>query len=1219
MSYPKIDDGDFLTDLLRRKEIYSLKADPDNNFRDPADGKDDVLAGKYLKLRSHQLFVRNLVNPNTPYKRLHLMHATGAGKTLAAIAIAQEFITVYKKLYAVNSAKSRGGKRNYTELSNSTPTVFVLGFGGTKGAFIRELLKHPEFGFITVTEKEELLRRQKTADAGLPDDIKHLKEYYTQLKKRIQNKSRNGFYVFKGYDEFVNRLFPVGEGVKLTDLDAVQKLRTDGSTLEDVFREYIEAGKIQVNYQLLSMFENSLLICDEIHNTYNMDTKNNRGVAIQFILDYVRNLRFVSLSATPINNSPTEVVELVNYLVPSDKKITKKEFFSNSRTLYPGKLEEIGNITRGYISFLQDVNIKYYPRRVFIGETVKLPKDVGDFRAGDDIPYLKFIQCPMSEFHQITYNRHLQTVDDEPADAAADDEDVPVDTGESVVKYSYHSIPTDGYSIYDIVFPNPDSDEYGIFKSSDIRSKISSASVEWKDKHKITMKKFLNTNNIIIGDFLHKDNIGYYSTKCKTLLDTIFSIIAESNGDPGQVQKIMIYHDRKIMSGALLLQELLRANNMLDEYSEPIDSTLCCVCGKALSEHKDDAHEYRPVRFIVAHSDIDKAAMDQSLAKYNTSDNSHGLKFMILIGSKIIKESYDFKDIQNLVIMSLPINIPTLLQVFGRSIRTNSHINLPPEQRHVKIRILISTNNERIPAADSISPEMYRYIDKLSDYIVIQKLEREFNRNAIDADIHRDIIMPPDLKKMYLPDGVGTPIDMLGNLYFEPAKTVPSYTLDDLNLSTFTAYKYYEEELRTISYIIKRLFMMQPVWTYDTLWARVRNPPIGVEINPKLFMENNFIIALHNLVDKATTIVSASKQRREVTTTMLIDQLFDYNERYIYINGGRHKIEQVGKYYIMFPMANFSTNPLNVVHAEYFENIRDKERAMIKTLIEPTNRVLVDVETYARGVPPRTGLRINIDTFVRESKANINYVTKKNQFAAAYKEREDVTDFLSDYSAAFQMSFVEEAIAFAMIGGDAADDISSLYTKVLQLMDKLDVLIYPREVSKYKDTAKQYKNGIPAIDEAIPLGYMTSKTIRLFDPDAVGVQWIEISKISMNRHMSFKENDIIVGYFETAEDYMKFKLRKPSQVIKEMRTKGDTRLIERGIVCDTKNKQDLLEAMAALGISVSSLDKADVRIRRLCEIIKARMIELEIKERGRKSMYKYLYSWWTEPVNLAAL
>jgi hypothetical protein len=104
---------------------------------------------------------------------------------------------------------------------------------------------------------------------------------------------------------------------------------------------------------------------------------------------------------------------------------------------------------------------------------------------------------------------------------------------------------------------------------------------------------------------------------------------------------------------------------------------------------------------------------------------------------------------------------------------------------------------------------MYRYIDKLSDYIVIQNIEREFNRNAIDADIHRDIIMPQALLNEYFPHGTGkSPIDTIGNLYFEPSIKVPEYRIDELNMSTFTAYKYYEEEIKTISFIIKRLFML---------------------------------------------------------------------------------------------------------------------------------------------------------------------------------------------------------------------------------------------------------------------------------------------------------------------------------------------------------------------------------------------------------------------------
>ena len=840
-------DENFITDLLKRKEYISLKSDPTNKFREARD--DDIFAGKFLKVHSHQLFVRNFMNPNTPYKRLHLMHATGTGKTLAAIVVSQTFIRMYHKLYTTNIA--RLGRKDPDAIS---PMVFVLGFGGTKAAFVRDLLNYPEFGYISVQEKEELKVRVKIAESGLADDIKYLKDYISQIKRHITNKNRGGFYKFMGYDEFVNKLF-VSDTIKLIDLEAEIKQRNlqgENITLEDIIYENIKKGTIKVNKTLINTFENSLLICDEIHNTYNMNMKNNRGVAIQYLLDTVPSLRFLSLSATPVNNSPTEIIELMNYLISPDKKITKKEFFMNSRNLYPGKLEELGRLSVGKISFLQDTNLKYFPRRIFKGTPLILNEPIEEFKAGDSLPYLLFIECPMSELHHntlVAYSNELKAKEESKLaiEINVSVEDELTDTAQERDTYG---IPTDGYYIYDTVFPNPESESVGLFRSIDIRNKISTASQVWRDTNKINIKKFSTINDIITGDFLSKDIIGKYSTKYKTLIELVYKIIKESDNDSTKVQKIMIYHDRVKISGVLLIQELLRANGLLDEFSDPIDTTICCICCTVLKNHTTD-HQFKAARFVMAHSDIEKTVMDVSLNKFNSPENRNGLNYLILVGSKIIKESYDFKDIQNLILMSLPVNIPTMLQVFGRCIRKNSHILLPPEQRQTKISILISTSNSNSQSGPTIlSPEVKRYAIKLSDYLIIQRIERELNSNAIDSDIHRDIIMPPELKETYMRNG--QIVDTIGNLYFEPKNTVPTNS-SEISTITFSSYRYHEEEIRTIIYIIKRLFMGEPIWTYNDLWNAVKSPPIGIEINPKLFSEDNFVICLSILMDNHPT------------------------------------------------------------------------------------------------------------------------------------------------------------------------------------------------------------------------------------------------------------------------------------------------------------------------------------------------------------------------------
>jgi hypothetical protein len=682
------------------------------------------------------------------------------------------------------------------------------------------------------------------------------------------------------------------------------------------------------------------------------------------------------------------------------------------------------------------------------------------------------------------------------------------------------------------------------------------------------------------------------------LLDIITSIITSNAGDPNVGKKIMIYHDRKIMSGALMIRELLRVNNFLDEYSEPTEDTLCCICGRRLVEHVSDgtvvnmgsisSHEYKPARFVIAHSDVERSVMEHSLTKYNSPANAHGTQYTILIGSKIIKESYEIKDVQHMIILGLPVNIPILIQVFGRCIRTNSHINLPPEQRVVNINILMTTCRDD-GALDPISPEMYRYMDKLADYIEIQKIEQEWNRNAIDGDIHRDITMPKELYDAYFPNGRDSgPVSSIGNLYFEPAIKLKPIDPSEIKTSTFNAYRHYEEEIRQISYIIKRLFMISSVWEYDVLWARVREPPMGLEMNPKLFDESNFVIALNTLVTHA---VISENYGEVLSPSALVDRLFDPNDRYIYMGTMRYRVQQIGKYYIAFPIINNDNR----------------------------ERLMVDVETYTRGIKSHEDVHVNINAFVRESKLSANYTTKKIQYIHAIVAGMDVQGILGGYSESFQMTFLEDAIVFMIDGANISegkklgidvDDIAMVYKKTLELFGKLDVVLYVREVVKYKDVVKHYDAELNMAKD-MPIGYVTANAIRLYDPMRSGAtKWFEVNKISMNRHLPRKDNSIIIGYFTTATDHMKFKLRAPTTGTTKIL---DTRFIERGIVCETKSKYDLAKIAASLGISVSKMKSGDIRVKNLCGTIKNRLIELEISERKHKtSNIGYLYSWWSE-------
>lgn len=1148
-----------------------------------------------------------------------------SGKTLAAVSIANEFIKIYKRMYSSAQLRIGVGRRYQVELDRATPSVFVLGFSGAKGAFIRELIDFPEFGFITITEHDELLRLRTAAMSGLPDDVQILKEFTGRIRRRIQNKSKEGFYKFFGYDEFINRLF-LTDKLSLVDIeyDVNNRIKQgEEITLEDAVKKHIRSGEIQINTDLVAMFENSLMICDEIHNTYNSGMKNNRGIAIQYILDTVPTVRFLSMSATPINNSPTEIVELINYL--NVEKIQKSDLFVNNRTLKQDALEKIGSLTFGKVSFLQKVDLKYFPKRVFKGEYLSIPSG-SDIKTnfGSQIPYIKFIDCAMSDFHQKTFDAYA------------------VSQGENPEKY--YTVPTEGYSIYDIAFPNPENANIGLFKSSETKSKINSASGAWKDQNKIFVKKFSSTNTIITGAFLHESTIGKYSTKLLKTLQLVKDIISKSNNNPDKVEKIMIYHNRVKMSGVLLIQELLRENGFIDTMSEPVDGTICCVCGKQKIDHKETVaagestditrdlitnsnailgaacQNFIPSRFVMIHSSIDKNTIEQSITNFNAPDNLHGKKIHILVGSKIMKESYNIKDTQNLLLLSLPTDIPTFIQVIGRCVRTNSHIRLPLNQRKVDIYVLVSTTPGRV------SPELYRYIDKLDIYRIIQSIEREINRNSVDADVHRGITMNKELLDEYFPDGSSAPTDILGNLYFDPKYKMKELSYNELNLSTFTSYKYYLEEIKNIIYIIKRMFMMSSVYTYDALWAAIRNPPISIETNPKLFSEGNFVIALNHMITPSTNIISMEKV--SMSESYFIERLFDQNEKYIYIDKKKHTIVHISKYYILFPMSDIPDMPIN-------NTIGVNDIITGKKI--STDRPSIDVETYLRAAAPKSGIRISISNYIKHSKTDINFNITRLQFIEKYSSADECAMFnmLTEYSADFQKLLIEEIIKAKMLGETTPNE--GLYQKIITLFNKFKVFIYLTDIIKYKDVVKHYKTPIDesSYGKLIPIGYISAKSVRLYD--VTDSKWFEVSKLSLNRHITYKENDIIIGYFEDAPDHMKFKIRKSVQFIREdirkdiiaKQTKteteymtsyrsrnraitGDTRLVERGIVCSTKGKYELLKILANLGVSISKLDRGQIRIKKLCWLIRMRLIENEIKERQKDTKYKWLYSWFDQ-------
>jgi hypothetical protein len=79
----------------------------------------------------------------------------------------------------------------------------------------------------------------------------------------------------------------------------------------------------------------------------------------------------------------------------------------------------------------------------------------------------------------------------------------------------------------------------------------------------------------------------------------------------------------------------------------------------------------------------------------------------------------------------------------------------------------------------------------------------------------------------------------------------------------------------------------------------------------------------------------------------------------------------------------------------------------------------------------------------------------------------------------------------------------------------------------------------------------------------------------------------------------------------------DTRTIERGIVCSTKSKDDLVDIARKLGIDTKKMQRGDFRIKTLCDMIKNKLLEMEMKHRQRDDKYKVFYLWNEQQPNLS--
>lgn len=151
--------------------------------------------------------------------------------------------------------------------------------------------------------------------------------------------------------------------------------------------------------KIKNMFSNSLIIIDEVHNIreYNNDEQTDcrRYDAIESILKYSENIKLVLMSATPIFDTPEEIISITNLFLINQKKnkINVNDIFDKNLNLTSNGTEILKTNLRGIISYVRGDNPITFPSWSFNESKIQKYK----------FKLFKLTQIEMSNYQQENY------------------------------------------------------------------------------------------------------------------------------------------------------------------------------------------------------------------------------------------------------------------------------------------------------------------------------------------------------------------------------------------------------------------------------------------------------------------------------------------------------------------------------------------------------------------------------------------------------------------------------------------------------------------------------------------------------------------------------------------------------------------------------------------------------------------------------------------------
>jgi len=664
--YPHLDDPQLQKKITLKKE-FRYKYDGEIL---PVQEKSNTLCKKMsaFELSPHQEFVRKFISYQNPYNSLLLYHGLGSGKTCSAISITEslrmysKYIPNFKKILMVASPNVQENFK--LQLFDPSKLTRVNGLWNLHGCVGNSLLKELNIDETQAMNREDLIHR---------------------IKKMIKDN-----YWFMGYGSFAN---------------------------------FIEKQLATKNpKKLQNAFHSRVVVIDEIHNIRITEKSSDSiGKKIASMLNklvyYVKGIKFIFLTGTPMYNDPREIIYLLNLMNLNDNRplLKLKEVFTDSGDLKDGGQEKIIEKANGYVSYVRGENPYVFPYLI----TPSMYKDpnssmlspaptiqFNDKKITEPIQHLDLYRVPLSVLQEEAYQFAIEHIEGKKTEEFEHLDSLGYNDLMKPIQSLFISYPAKGGFL---------TGDEGLQYAMDYRETLNPPS-----RNEFTYKE------TPLKDMFQYSNIGKYSSKIKTLIDHII----ESEG-------IVLIYSQYINGGlvpiALALEEL--GFKRFGEASKTL-----------FRDKKKDINVYNLKNdpSYTGKSQIAKYAMitgEKMLSPDNneeiralTHDNSQGQRVKVVLISQAGTEGIDLKHVRQVHVMEPWYNLNRIEQIIGRARRNCSHTELPLEERNFMLFLYTCVLNDS--RRESLDTLLYRMAEKKS--IKIGVISRILKSVSVDCLLNKE-------------------------------------------------------------------------------------------------------------------------------------------------------------------------------------------------------------------------------------------------------------------------------------------------------------------------------------------------------------------------------------------------------------------------------------------------------------------------------------------------